>query len=113
MPKTSWFTPPFLMLGAWGDRILVNGNPDVTLPVATTAYRLRILNGSNMRAYKLAWEDGTPWTVIGTDGGLLEKPVQRPYLTMVPGERVEVWVDFSSARWAARSSWSACPLPPA
>jgi FtsP/CotA-like multicopper oxidase with cupredoxin domain len=48
-----------------------------------------------MRTYKLAWEDGTPWTVIATDGGLLEKPVQRPYLTMVPGERVEVWVDFS------------------
>jgi blue copper oxidase len=87
--------PSVLMAGAWGDRILVNGNPDVTLPVAATAYRLRILNGSNMRTYKLAWEDGTPWTVIGTDGGLLEKPVQRPYLTMVPGERVEAWVDFS------------------
>jgi blue copper oxidase len=87
--------PAVLMAGAWGDRILVNGNPNVTLPVAGTAYRLRILNGSNMRTYKLAWQDGTPWTVIGTDGGLLEKPVQRPYLTMVPGERVEVWVDFS------------------
>ena len=33
-------------------------------------------------------------TVIATDGGLLEKPVQRPYITLAPGERVELWADF-------------------
>lgn len=82
------------MMGFLGDQLLVNGQPNVTLPVATRAYRLRLLNGSNSRIYKLGWEDGAPFTVIGTDGGLLEKPVERPYLTLAPAERVEIWVDF-------------------
>ncbi|MCL4507311.1 MAG: multicopper oxidase family protein [Chloroflexi bacterium] len=86
------------MMGFLGDRILVNGKPDFTLPVATRAYRLRLLNGSNSRIYKLAWDDGTPLTVIGTDGGLIEKPVQRIYVTLAPGERIELWADFSGRK---------------
>ncbi len=84
------------MMGFLGDRILVNGKPDFVLPVATRAYRLRILNGSNARIYKLGWSDRSPLAVIGTDGGLLEKPVMRPYITLSPAERVDVWVDFGS-----------------
>jgi FtsP/CotA-like multicopper oxidase with cupredoxin domain len=83
------------MMGVLGDRVLVNGRPDFVLAVATRPYRLRLLNGSNSRIYKLAWEDGTPLTVIATDGGLLERPVQRDYLTLGPGERAELWADFS------------------
>jgi len=83
------------MMGFLGNQVLVNGQPDFTLSVSTRAYRLRLLNGSNSRIYKLAWDDGTPLTVIGNDGGLLEKPVQYPYVTMGPAERVELWVDFS------------------
>lgn len=83
------------MNGFLGDRILVNGRPNATLNVATRAYRLRLLNGSNSRIYKLAWSDGTPLTVIGTDGGLLEKPVERGYVTLAPAERIEIFVDFS------------------
>lgn len=82
------------MVGFLGDRILVNGRPDYVLSVATRAYRLRFLNASNSRIYKLAWHDGSPLTVIGTDGGLLDQPVQRPYVTLAPAERLEVWVDF-------------------
>ena len=81
--------------GFLSDRILVNGRPDFTMDVARRAYRLRLLNGSNSRVYKLAWEDGTPLTVIGTDGGLLEQAVQRNYVMLAPGERVELWADFS------------------
>ena len=62
------------MMGFLGNRILVNGQADYSLPVATRPYRLRLHNGSNSRIYKLGWEDGTPLTVIATDGGLLEKP---------------------------------------
>ncbi len=83
------------MMGFLGDRILVNGRPDFTLPVGTRPYRLRLLNGSNSRIYKLAWEDGTPLTVIGTDGGLLEQPVQKDDVTLAPAQRIELWVDFS------------------
>ena len=83
------------MTGFLGDWILVNGQPDFILPVATHAYRLRLLNGSNSRIYRLAWQDGSPLTVIGTDGGLLEKPVYRRYVMLGPGERLELWADFS------------------
>jgi FtsP/CotA-like multicopper oxidase with cupredoxin domain len=82
------------MMGFLGDRILVNGQPDYVLPVRTRAYRLRLLNGSNSRTYKLAWHDGTPLTVIATDGGLLERAVQRDYVMLSPGERIELWADF-------------------
>ncbi len=86
------------MMGFLGETILVNGRPNFTLPVATRAYRLRLLNGSNSRIYKLAWSNGVALNVIATDGGLLEKPVQRPYITLAPGERVELWADFSQAQ---------------
>jgi FtsP/CotA-like multicopper oxidase with cupredoxin domain len=81
-------------MGFLGERILVNGRPDFVLPVATRSYRLRLLNGSNARIYKLAWSNGVPLTVIATDGGLLAQPVQRPYVTLAPGERIELWADF-------------------
>jgi len=82
------------MMGFLGDNILVNGNPEFELDVETRVYRLRLLNGSNFRILKLGWDDSTPLTVIGTDGGLLEAPVERPYITLSPGERVDLWVDF-------------------
>ncbi|MGB7342070.1 MAG: multicopper oxidase family protein [Phototrophicaceae bacterium] len=83
------------MMGFLGDNILINGQLEFELDVETRAYRLRLLNGSNFRVLKLGWEDGTPLTVIGTDGGLLEAPVQRDYVTISPAERIELWVDFS------------------
>ena len=97
------------MTGFLGDWIMVNGQPDFTLPVATRAYRLRLLNGSNARIYRLAWQDGSPMTVIGTDGGLLEKPVQRRYVMLGPGERLELWADFS--RHAVDSETALVSLP--
>ena len=82
------------MMGFLGDEILVNGRPDTVFPVAARSYRLRILNGSNSRIYKLGWDDGAPLVVVATDGGLLETPVTRPYVTLGPAERVDLWVDF-------------------
>ena len=72
---------------------------DPSLPVARRAYRLRLLNASNSRIYKLAWRDGKPLTVIGNDGGLLAGPLQRDYVMPDPAQRLDVWVDF--ARWPA------------
>jgi blue copper oxidase len=83
------------MMGLLGDHILVNGQLGVMLPVATQPYRLRLLNGSNARIYKLAWSNGAPLTVIGTDGGLLTAPTTAPYVMLSPGERIELWADFS------------------
>ncbi len=85
---------PNTQVGFLGEQILVNGQPNPALSVANQAYRLRLLNGSNSRIYKLAWQDGTPLTIIGTDGGSISA-VQRDYITLGPAERREVLVDFS------------------
>jgi len=87
------------MMGVLGDQILVNNRPNASLDVERRAHRLRLLNASNTRMYKLGWDDGSPLTVIGTDGGLLGAPVQRDYVMLSPAERVDLWVDFS--RWPA------------
>jgi len=98
------------MMGFLGQEIWVNGQPNYSLSVATRAYRLRLLNGSNSRIYKLGWDDGAPLTVIGTDGGLLESAVQRPYIMLAPGERVELWVDFSSRRVGSEMTLRSLPF---
>ncbi len=82
-------------MGHTGDVLLVNGEPDAEWSLGTRAYRVRILNGSNARIYKLVWSDGTPMTVIASDGGLLETPVQRRTVTLAPAQRVELWLDLS------------------
>ena len=83
------------MMGFLGQKIFVNGKPNFTLSAATRVYRLRILNGSNARIYKLAWSSGDPLTVIGTDGSLLTHPTERKYVMLAPGERIDIWADFS------------------
>lgn len=79
----------------FGEAALVNGTVWPYFEVDQGVYRLRLLNGSNSRAYTLRLSDGAPFTVIGGDGGLLESPVMRDSLTLTPAERVEVLVDFS------------------
>jgi FtsP/CotA-like multicopper oxidase with cupredoxin domain len=82
------------MSGFLGTRTFVNGVAANTTSVASGSYRLRLVNGSNARIYKLGWSDGSPITVIGTDGGLLAEPRTRPYVMLTPGQRIEVWADF-------------------
>jgi FtsP/CotA-like multicopper oxidase with cupredoxin domain len=87
--------PMEAMNGFLGDRLLVNGRAfDEPLALEATTYRVRLLNGSNSRMYKLAWGDGTPLVAIGTDGGLLERPVTAPSLVLAPGERIELLLDL-------------------
>lgn len=88
-------TMPERMLGFLGDTILVNGKPNAEFAVKSRAYRFRAVNGSNSRIYKLAWDDGTPLIAIGSDAGLLPNPVTKPYIMLSPGERVDLWLDFS------------------
>ena len=97
--------------GFLGDRVLVNGHADTSLDVATQAYRLRIFNGSNARIYQLAWSDGTPLTVIGTDGGLLEQPVPQASLTLAPAQRADVILDLGERRIGTRIELRSLEFP--
>ena len=87
-----------LMMGFTGDRIFVNGRPDLVEEVSATAYRVRLFNGSNSRFFKLAWNDDRPMTVIGSDGGLLESPLQKSYVMLAPAERIELWLNFGGEK---------------
>jgi len=85
-----------LMNGWMGSRMLVSGRLQPTRDVDRRTYRVRLLNGSNARFYKLAWSDGTAVKVIGGDGGLLERPRTLSALTLAPGQRADVILDLSS-----------------
>lgn len=85
----------------YGDVIQVNGAPWPFLDVEPRKYRFRLLNGGISRTYKLYMEldnqVGTklPFTVIASDSGLLEKPVDTNDLYISVAERWEIVVDFS------------------
>ncbi len=87
------------MAGVFGDVILVNGAPWPRLEVADVRYRLRLVNGSNARRYRLTLRAPTgppaPLVQIGSDDGLLAAPVTHTELTIAPGERYDVVVDFA------------------
>ncbi len=82
--------------GIMGNHILVNGTYDPFLEVTTSRVRLRILNASNARTYHLGFSDGRPFHVIGTDSGMLRKPVQTDRVLLSPAERADVVVEFAT-----------------
>jgi blue copper oxidase len=84
-----------MMNGFLGDRMLVNGQVQPTTEVDAAWHRVRLLNGSNARIYKLAWSPERPMVVIGGDGGLLEAPVRREALTLAPGQRADLLLDLT------------------
>ncbi|GAV21812.1 multicopper oxidase family protein [Carboxydothermus pertinax] len=80
----------------FGNTILVNGKVWPYLEVEPRKYRFRILNGSNARFYRMRLSSDLSFVQIGTDGGFLEKPVTVSEITLAPGERADVIIDFSS-----------------
>jgi spore coat protein A, manganese oxidase len=79
----------------FGDHILVNGKVWPYLEVKQGRYRFRLLNGSGSRTYRLSLSDNAGFHQIGTDGGLLPAPVAVNEVTLLPGERADVVIDFS------------------
>lgn len=84
-----------LMHGFRGDRLIVNGVVSPQARVPASIVRLRILNGANARNFHIRLNDNRPLLVIASDGGFIGKPEPVERLTISPGERYEVLVDFS------------------
>jgi FtsP/CotA-like multicopper oxidase with cupredoxin domain len=78
--------------------MLVNGKERPYFEVAARKYRLRVYNACANRYVRLRLADGAQFTQIGTDGGLLEEPLEVNELLMLGGERAEIVVDFSRYR---------------
>lgn len=87
--------PPTIMPEFFGNTILVNGKVWPFLEVEPRRYRFRFLNGSNSRFYNLRLDPALPFHQIGTDGGLLERPVRRDTILIAPAERADVIIDFT------------------
>ncbi len=94
-PDGSLDYPEMWMEHVFGDTVLVNGKVWPYLDVAQGKYRFRMLNGSGSRTYRLALSSGAPFTVIGTEGGLLAAPTSVTAITLGPGERADVVIDFA------------------
>ncbi|AWK10985.1 bilirubin oxidase [Streptomyces spongiicola] len=73
--------------------LLANGRPLPYFPVDAAGYRLRLLNSSIHRIFRLDL-GGVEMVQIASDGGLLPEPVPRTTLTLAPAERAEIVVDF-------------------
>ena len=80
------------MLGREGPLVTVNGrsNPDLFIP-QDGLLRLRLVNASNARFYRLALEDH-PLYLIAMDGISLSEPVELRELLLTPGERADILV---------------------
>lgn len=79
----------------FGDTAVVNGKVYPNLDVDRGLYRFRVINGSNARVYNLYLSNGRSFYQIGVDGGLLNAPVPLTQLTLAPGERADLLIDFS------------------
>lgn len=86
------------MQGRRGDTILVNGAANSLAVVPNRLVRLRLVNASNARIYELSFADRRSFHWIGTEGGLLERAVALEAMTLAPGQRAELLVDFSDGR---------------
>ncbi|MCH8186387.1 MAG: multicopper oxidase domain-containing protein [Chloroflexi bacterium] len=89
------FNYPGTRFGVKGDQFLVNGAITPVFDAPAQFVRFRLLNGSNARIYNFGFSDDRQFHQIGTDGGLLERPVPLTRLRLSTGERAEILVDFS------------------
>jgi len=92
---------PYWVPEFFGDTIMVNGRVWPNLDVTPGWYRFRLLDGSNARFYTLSLRDQTtmlkvPFILIGEDGGYIKAPVTLKEITIAPGERADILVDFSA-----------------
>jgi spore coat protein A, manganese oxidase len=108
----------------FGETICVNGKVAPYLEVEPRKYRFRMLNASNSRFYHLTLSpanqagqvtgklvDAPPFRQIGSDAGLLPRPVPLHYLIIAPGERFDVVIDFSEHQGASFCMTNDAPAP--
>lgn len=76
--------------GRQGDALLINGKENMEVSMnAGQVERWRIINAASSRYFRL-YLGGRTFKIIGTDGGLLEKPRTVSEVLLTPGERVDI-----------------------
>lgn len=103
----------------FGPYTLVNGKIWSKATVEPRLYRLRMLNGSNARTYRLIFLDEQGGLVhhavwqIGCDQGLMQQKTRIPDdgLIITPAERVDLLVDFGAFRGRRIYLWNTADAP--
>ncbi|KAK3364574.1 Cupredoxin [Lasiosphaeria hispida] len=95
------FSPASETTSLYGDVIHVNGQPWPFFNVQPRKYRLRFLDASVSRSFRLYFQRSSgastkiPFQVIASDAGLLESPVSTDNLWISMAERYEIVFDFA------------------
>lgn len=90
------------MQGREGNFVTVSGEVNPTIPIPAGGWvRLRVLNASASRYYRLSVEQHTMYR-IATDGGVVPAPEPLSELLLTPGERVELAVQGQRGSGAYR-----------
>ncbi len=86
------------MSGKEGNTMMVNGQVNPVLAMKPgQVQRWKIVNASNARFYKLSLASHSLY-VVGTDGGLLNKPYAQSTVLLSPGERADILVKASTSK---------------
>lgn len=89
-------TKQLVMDDEFDNTVLVNGLATTPfLDVPAQVVRLRIVNASSHRFFKIGFDDNRTFKQITTDDGLLNAPVSMTNLMLGSGERAEILVDFT------------------
>jgi spore coat protein A len=83
-----------------GEVPLINGKIFPYLDVEPRRYRIRLLNASNGRSFRLSFSRDVEVQQIGSDQGLLPAPVSSKYVVLAPAERADLIIDFATLRGA-------------
>ena len=75
---------------------MVNGIVDPYLDAPAQVVRLRLLNGASDRSFMFGFSNNMNFTLIATDGGLVDTAVTLNRLRLSNGERAEILVDLSA-----------------
>ncbi len=116
---------PFWIPEFFGDAMVVNGKTWPYLRVEPRRYRFRVLNASNARFLQMRLVDavsqarGPAFWQIGTDGGLLDRPVKLNdpldsnalQLLLAPAERADVIIDFAPYAGRTLTLINSAPAP--
>lgn len=78
----------------YGDSMIVNGTLRPQFSVPAQVIRFRILNAALERSYNIGFSDNRNFSIICSDGGLLNAPVSLNRYILHAGERVEILVSF-------------------
>jgi len=101
---------PAMMAGVMGPEPFGNGTHRPFVEVDSAVYRLRILNASNARVFRLGRSDGRPFRIIGNDGGLLREAANVDAIDLAPAERLDVLLDLSPSQVGDRIMLRSLPF---